>query len=255
MTNESGWQGSPIVHDTIEFEDLLNREFLRRHARPGRIGLSSGTTFADRAIARAQRHLDPDGQWGRWTHAFIFQGVRVDGHQWVIESDLQYHHKHLQLGVQENRLGKYFDEKLYTTLAVLDFGLSEEQAARLVREGLDLVSARVRYSLRELLGTLLALHHPQLRGRENLLARDHSLFCSAFVVHLYRKVRVDLAPGLDSKNVTPEDLARTNIPHTTFLLKRDVPASRLAKVATRVKRRLQARARQIRRAASSLRRA
>ena len=91
--------------------------------------------------------------------------------------------------------------------------------------------------------------------RENLLARDHSLFCSAFVVHLYRKVRVDLAPGLDSKNVTPEDLARTNIPHTTFLLKRDVPASRLAKVATRVKRRLQARARQIRRAASSLRRA
>jgi len=39
----------------------------------------------------------------------------------VIESDLQIHRKHIQLGVQENRVAKYCDEKLYTSLAVLDF--------------------------------------------------------------------------------------------------------------------------------------
>jgi hypothetical protein len=254
MTIDSSWTGSPIVHDTIAFEDLSNREFLTRHARPGRIGLSTGITLADRAIARAERHLNPDGAWGCWSHAFIFQGVRVDGHQWVIESDLSFHQKHLQLGVQENRLEKFYDEKLFTTLAVLDFGLSEEQTNRLVREGLDLVATRGRYSLRELLGTLLALKNPSLRGKENLLARDQSFFCSAFVVHLFRRVRVDLAPGLDSKHVTPEDLSRSDVPHTTFLLKREVPASRLAKVANKVKHRLEARARLVRRAVKTLKR-
>src|SRR6185503_19928997 len=241
MTIDSSWKGSAIVHDTICFEDLSNREFLQRHVRPGRIGLSTGTTLADKAIARAERHLDPDGRWGCWSHAFIFEGVRVDGHQWVIESDLQIHHKHLQLGVQENRLGKYFDQKLYTTLAVLDFGLSEEQTNRLVRDGLDMVAARTRYSLRELIGTLLGFRNPQLRGRENLLARDQCFFCSSFVVHLFRKVRVDIASGLDSKHVTPEDLSLSKLPHTTFLLKRDVPASRLAKITSQVKTRIKAR--------------
>ena len=38
----------------------------------------------------------------------------------MIESDLQVHRKHIQLGVQENRISKYFDEELYTNLAVLD---------------------------------------------------------------------------------------------------------------------------------------
>jgi hypothetical protein len=254
MTIDSSWTGSAIVHDTIAFEDLSNREFLERHARPGRIGLSTGTSLPDRMIARAERHLDPDGRWGCWSHAFIFQGVRVDGHQWVIESDLQFHQKHLQLGVQENRLGKYFDQKLYTTLAVLDFGLSEEQTNRLVRDGLDMVAARNRYSLRELLGTLLALRNPQLRGRENLLARDECFFCSSFVVHLFRGIRVDIAPGLNAKHVTPEDLSISKLPHTTFLLKREVPSSRLAKAASRVKNSIKARADRIRTAAAALKR-
>jgi len=254
MTLDSSWTGSAIVHDTISFEDLSNREFLQRHARPGRIGLTTGTTLADRAVARAQRHLDKDGKWGCWSHAFIFEGVRVDGQHWIIESDLQFQKKHLRLGVQENRLSKFFDEKLYTTLAILDFGLTEEQTNRLIREGLDLVAGRAQYSLRELLGTLLALRNPRLRGRENLLARNECFFCSAFVVHLFRKVRVDLASGLDSKHVTPADLARSSVPHTTFLLKREVPASRLARVANRVKNRLHARARLVRRAVKTLRR-
>ena len=123
----------------------------------------------NKAICRAERHLDSEERWGCWSHAFLFQGVRPDGHHWVIESDLQIHHKHIQLGVQENRVAKYHDEKLYTTLAVLDFGLDAEQVAVLLREALELVATRARYSLRELLGTLIALRHPELRGRGNVL--------------------------------------------------------------------------------------
>src|SRR5205809_4061815 len=112
---------------TVLVTGMSNREFLERHAGPGRIGLSGGVSLIDKAICRAERHLDEQEKWGSWSHAFIFQGQRHDGHHWVIESDLQVLHKHVQLGVQENRVAKYHDEKLYTSLAVLDFGLSETQ--------------------------------------------------------------------------------------------------------------------------------
>ena len=163
---------SDVMHPTHLITGLSNREFLERYARAGRVGLSSGESLVDRAICRAERHLDEQQRWGEWSHAFLFEGERADGHQWVIESDLQFQRKHIQLGVQENRVAKYFDEKLYSTLAVLDFGLTDCQVAVLLREGLELVATREKYSLRELVGTLIALRRPELRGRENLLARE-----------------------------------------------------------------------------------
>ena len=232
---------------TVVVTGLSNREFLELHAQPGRLGLSGGVTFVDQAICRAERHLDERARWGAWSHAFLFQGQRLDGHHWVIESDLQVHHKHIQLGVQENRVAKYYDEKLYTSLAVLDFGLTEAQVACLLREGLELVANRARYSLRELFGTLIALHRPELRGRQNLLARESSMFCSALVQHLYRKAGLDLAPGVDLKNTTPEDIARTALPHVTYLLQREVARSKLTALKTRLRRRVGARIRQMKR--------
>ena len=240
-------QPTAAQSQTLVVTDLSNREFLELHARPGRIGLSGGVTFVDRAICRAERHLDDRAQWGAWSHAFLFQGQRPDGHHWVIESDLQVHHKHIQLGVQENRISKYCDEKLYTNLAVLDFGLTEAQTACLLREGLELVANRARYSLRELFGTLIALHRPEWRGRKNLLARESSMFCSALVQHLFRKAGLDLAPGVDLKNTTPEDIARTTLPHVTYLLQRQVVRSKLAALRTRLRRRVGARLRQMKR--------
>src|SRR2546421_12750858 len=156
-------QPNSIERKLIPVTGLSNRQFLERYAGPGRLGLSGGLTLIDKAICRAQRHLDADENWGSWSHAFIFQGERADGHHWVIESDLQIHRKHIQFGAQENRISKYFDEKLYTTLAVLDFGLNGPQAGALVREGLELIANRRRYSLRELVGTLIALRHTELR--------------------------------------------------------------------------------------------
>ena len=226
---------------------LSNREFLELHARPGRIGLSGGITFIDKAICRAERHLDERQHWGLWSHAFLFEGQRPDGQHWVIESDLQVHRKHIQLGVQENRISKYFDEELYTNLAVLDLGLTEEQVACLLREGLELVANRARYSLRELFGTLIALQRPELRGRRNLLARESSMFCSALVQHLFRKTGLDLAPGVDLKNTTPEDIARTVLPNVTYLLQRQVLRSKLTALKTRLRRRVGARIRHLRR--------
>lgn len=226
---------------------LSNREFLERYAQPGRVGLSSGVTLVDKMICRAERHLDEQERWGHWSHAFIFEGRRADGQHWVIESDLQFVRKHIQLGVQENRITKYFDDQLYTTLAVLDFGLTESQTGSLICEGLELVATRERYSLRELVGTLIALRHPGLRGRENLLSRERSLFCSAFVQYLFRKAGLDLAPGVDAKHTTPEDISRSPVPHITYLLQRELPRSKIDELKKRWHRRVRARIRQFKR--------
>ncbi|HZR16775.1 MAG TPA: hypothetical protein VFE51_05555 [Verrucomicrobiae bacterium] len=211
---------TPAPNQTVIVTGLSNEEFLQRYAQAGSVGLSSGETLVDKAICRAQRHLDPEEHWGSWSHAFLFQGRRPDGHHWVIESDLQVHRKHIQLGVQENRISKYFDEHLYTNLAVVDFNLGPEQVARLLAGAIDLAAQRARYSLRELAGTLLALHHPKLRGRSNVLSRESSMYCSAFIQCVFRNAGLDLAPGVDSKNTTPEDIARTALPHTTYCLQR-----------------------------------
>jgi hypothetical protein len=241
-----------VVHQTTMVEDLSNAEFLERYAHAGRVGLSSGTTLVDRVIARAERHLDDEGRWGCWSHAFIFEGQRADGHHWVIESDLQIDPKHIRLGAQENRLSKYHDEQLYTTLAVLDFGLSEAQTAAVLREGLEQVATRARYSLRELLGTYFALHRPDARSRRNVLSRENSFFCSAFVHHLFRQAGIDLLPGLDVKQTTPEDISRASVPHATWLRQREVPTSLVAKMARRVQRRVRARIKRAKRALGSV---
>jgi len=67
----------------------------------------------------------------------------------------------------------------------LDFGLDETQVATLLREGLELVANRERYSIRELIGTLLVLKKPELRAQENRLAQERSIYCSAFVKQLF----------------------------------------------------------------------
>jgi hypothetical protein len=221
------------VNQVINVRDISNREFLELYARPGRVGLAGGSTLIDRVIRRAERRVHTDGKWSNWSHAFIFGERRCDGHQWVLESDLAAARKHIRFGVQENRVTKYHDEKLYGTLAILDFGLSEEQLRTMLCHGLQLMSDATKYSVRELFGTLLALKKQELRPKENVLARDHSFFCSAFVQHVYRQIGIDLAPGINAKHTTPEDISGTLVPHTRWVLVRDIGESKVrAKVKT-----------------------
>ncbi|MBI5364475.1 MAG: hypothetical protein HZA53_14955 [Planctomycetes bacterium] len=199
---------------------LTNAAFVEEHARAGRVGLVGGASLIDRAIALAQRPLARGAGKSAWSHAFLFQGRRADGRHWVIESDLDVHRKHVRLGVQENRADKYADEAAWPSIAILDFGLTAREVERVHALALELVATRVRYSVRELLGTLVALHRPNASGaraKANPLAREHAIFCSAFVQHVFRECGVDLVPGVDVKHTAPEDLARSPRAKTMWL--------------------------------------
>jgi hypothetical protein len=224
---------------TIYVEGLTNAEFFERHAAPGRIGLFGGPELINRMIGRAQRRLDDDGAWSRWSHAFLFQGRRHDGHHWVVESDLDIHRKHIRLGVQENRVTKFHDDAHATALAVLDFGPTSAQVERVLAGALELVAQRTKYSLREIAGTAWAMRHPEWRPRENLLARDRAFYCSAFVRHVFAEAGVDLVTGIAEKNTAPEHIARTVVPHTKWVLVRgEAPTGRVRGLVKRVKARL-----------------
>jgi hypothetical protein len=231
--------------ETIIVTGISNREFLEQYAQAGRVGLCGGSTRIDIAIRRAQRHLHEARRWSDWSHAFIFAGKRLDGHDWVVESDIQIRRRHIQLGAQENRISKYFDEKMFPTLAVLDFGLDESRVAALLREGLEFVANRERYSLRELIGTFIALRKPELRAQENLLARERSVYCSAFVQRLFSGLGIDLVPGVAGKNTTPEDISRSPAPHVKYLLQREMPGAKIETLHRRVNVGIRARLRKI----------
>lgn len=214
---------------------LTNSEFLERFAQTGRVGLAGGAGLIDVAIRRLERFVEPDNQPSLWSHAFLFEGRRPDGCHWVIESDLEIHRRSIRLGVQENRIEKYADDRDYPLLAVLDFGLDAARAATLIGAGLDMVANRYQYSLRELVGTLARMRKPERRGESNPLAREKSCFCSAFVRHVFAQAGIDLAPGLDEKQTTPEDISRTPVPHTTYLLRH---GGELRDLGTEIKQRL-----------------
>ncbi|HCE43474.1 MAG TPA: hypothetical protein DET40_07985 [Lentisphaeria bacterium] len=180
--------------------------------------LAGGETLLDHMIARAQRHVDPAKAWGRWSHAFIIGEQRCDGQLWVMESDLDMHRKHIRFGAQENRISKFHDGDFYSSLALLDFGLSRETVTKVLAGGLDLIASRTRYSLRELVGTLISLRHQEMRSRKNPLEQPQSFYCSALVRCLFLNAGVDLAPGLDIKNTTPEDIWRSPLIHEAWML-------------------------------------
>jgi len=206
-------------------EGLSNAEFFERYAAPGRVALVGGESLIEKAIRRAQRRQLPEKTWSHWGHVFLCEGRRVDGNHWVIESDLDPHRERTQLGVQENPIAKYHDDGAYPYLAILDFGLSEEQTRVILAEGLRLLADRTQYSLREIAALYWKLKKPDERSGENRLDRgEQAMFCSAFVQHLFLKVGIDFAPEVSTKLTTPEDIAQTGAPHQAYKMLRPAPA-------------------------------
>lgn len=206
---------------------ISNAEFFERYAAPGRVGLCGGVDFINKSIRKLQYHLTPEGHRSPWSHAFLCSGRRVDGRHWLLESDLDIRHKQIRLGVQENRADRYHDAETFPNLAILDFALDEAQTGKVLTEALDLLSGLSHYSLRELIGTLMAMQNPSLRRRRNVLESEGALYCSAMVQHCYSTIGIEFAPGVDHKNVTPHDISMAAHPHTAYVLIREPGRSSL----------------------------
>lgn len=211
-----------------------NRTFLLTHAAPGRIGLCGGTDWINKAIRKAQAPLTADGHRSPWSHAFIFNEQRRDGHWWILESDLDLRYKQMRLGVQENRLDRYFDTLMFPNIAVLDFRLDADQTRKVQVAGLDLLAGLCCYSLTELVGTLFAMHSTRMRQRDNLMSQEGAVYCSAMVQHCYAAAGIDFQAGVPSKNIAPHDIDQSTLPHDSHKLIRDLGVSTLRRLARKL---------------------
>jgi len=209
---------TPAEPTRIVVDGLTNAEFFARHAAPGRVGLVGGPGLLESAIQRAQRKQREDRSWSPWSHAFVLQGQRHDGHHWILESNIEFHRQNVQIGVQESRVAKYFDDATYTACAVLDFGLPEEATQTILGSGLDLLASGTQYSLREILAAYMGLRAPEARNRKSRLAHERAMFCSAFVQHVFLAAGIDFADTVDTKLTTPEDIAQTRVPHVAYVM-------------------------------------
>ena len=58
---------------------------------------------------------------------------------------------------------------------------------------------------------------------------------------LFLDLGLDLVPGVSGKNTTPEDLARSSLPHVKYLLVREMPGATIARLSHQLKTRLRTR--------------
>lgn len=198
------------MNSIIQIKDLSNQQFIEQYAKPGCIGLVSGTHFIDESIKKAQKKITKTGSHSLWSHAFIYSGFRQDGHMWLIESDLEFHKKQIKIGVQENRAEKYFNKEQFPGLAILDFSLDTESQNKIISEALNLVAAKAEYSIREVFGVLYSMLQNKKRNETNILAQDNSFFCSAFVQHCYNAININFNENVSTKHLTPEDIYATS---------------------------------------------
>ena len=193
---------------------MSNEEFFDKHCASGKVVLVGGSALIDRGIKIAQKKITKNKKESLFSHAFIIGEKRIDAKWWVIESDLEIHPKQVKLGVQENRIDKYFDEKIFPNVAILDFKLDKFKTELVLKEGLDLVAARSKYSLREIMGLLFSFKNESERKKENKFSQNNSFVCSSFVQHCYSKINIYFNTAVSLKNMTPEDIFATEVIHT-----------------------------------------
>jgi hypothetical protein len=205
----------------VEIAGISRAAFWEQYAKKGAIGLVGGTLWIHQAICEAQALVTPDHKPSLWAHAFVFTGKSPDGFVWLAESDLVVEPVRLRIvnGAQVSRIDKYYGTKKALHCAVLDFGLSEQAADKVVKKALDMISQKVLYPVSGLFGTLLAY----LSGTEkwrNLWNTRNALYCSAFVQEAYLAAGIDLARDAATTNTSPEHLWLTKTPHSAYLFKR-----------------------------------
>ena len=204
-----------------EIEGISREEFWKQCARKGAVGLVGGTSWIHRAICEAQELVTPDKKPSLWAHAFLFTGKKSDGHDWIVESDITVELSRMRVvnGAQENRIDKYYGTEKALHCAVLDFGLSNQDADKVVQKALDMVTQKIMYPISGLFGTLFAYLFGTEKWRNLWNTRD-ALYCSAFVQEAYLSAGIDLAPDVATTHTGPEHLWQTKVPHKTYVLKR-----------------------------------
>ncbi len=179
--------------------------------------------------------MDPGGAWGLWSHAFLFQGTRHDNQHWVIESDLQFHRKQYPTSACRKTASlEILRREFLHHAGGVGFQAAGRSRGDAVKRGPELVSKHARYSLRELVGTVIALRGSGIaRGRESIGAEKLHVLLGIRAAP-FREGGHRSGPGRPrQEHHAGGDISRTAMPHVTYLLQREPPPEQITRTRAR----------------------
>jgi hypothetical protein len=198
------------------------------HGGRAAIGLTGAYGMIGMGIRHAQRHIRFDRQPSYWSHTFLFYDpISADlavnrsptRSPWIWESTLEpagvFSHYSDRNGVGPRRLADYdyarfdlFRPQCIPNVAVVAFGLKQEEADKVIDRADDPDVDRLRYDLVGLIGTWYAYITSQAE-KPNPLANGQAIYCSAYVQLAYEAAEIDLALGAHQRNTSPEHIWQT----------------------------------------------
>ena len=185
--------------------DLLS--FFQKHSAPGRIGLLHFDFPPARLIDFGQRDLTRDHKSAQWAHVCLFIESR-DGEPWIAESDMNIKSRGSnksadgpQICSVRKWIGGHLDHA-----AVLESGLTLEQARQAEKRAHELIAEGNKYGLLELAGTWMAIKKRDLTYH-SALHREHTMHCSHFLRLILRAADCDpFGQSIAPENTTPEHI-------------------------------------------------
>jgi hypothetical protein len=242
----AGAERNPLLVDmTARFRYRDNAEFLAavarrlrgesaRPARGGRrtppdgvmcIGLIGEYGLVGYGIRTAQEVIRVDRMPSHWSHAFLIasplspdparnRDPRRSPLVWesTLEPPAELNSWVLRDGVGPRRIVDYanstfdlFSQHCVPNIAVIAIGLDGEELAKIRARASDPAVDRLHYDIPGLLGTWFA-YLTDRAGAPNPLATGSGVYCSAYVQLAYDAAGIDLAPGAQQRNTSPEHI-------------------------------------------------
>jgi len=193
-------------------------DFFTTNYKPGLIAVVGTNDAIGLAIREAQKEITTDKKPSLWSHCFILGEMRFDLNgtnntkmksPYIFESDLHVNlfEPQVRNGAQENWIGKWCSDEVENA-ALIDFQISADKTDTVLATALQLVDEQVLYSIKDLIGTWLAVTTLK-QWLPNPLHDEHAMYCSAFVRWCYQQSEVDFIDNaIDVFNTTPEDVAQ-----------------------------------------------
>ncbi len=175
------------------------------------IGLVGHTDLPGVALRRAQSILRWDRRPSLWSHAFlVVEPLGAD----VAAVGIREVPLHSRAGafpepadnaITAATLGHYADARRDPNVALLSLAMSADDAAKVIDRATDNPNLeRLRYDLFETLGFWQA--YLWTRGTPNPLETGVPMAASSMIEYCYEAIAVDLTPGANDRNSSPEHL-------------------------------------------------
>jgi hypothetical protein len=218
--SDEGEQTVSFPSDCVIVDEESPEDFLQQHGRTGRVGLFGGSPVGHRIVRWGQSPITSDRLPSLWSHVVIFSEEKSAKFLYESDMDVGLFPPHLRDGAQRSPISKYFKERRWLYMSILDFLVTDDDAHRVLETCRRMIRQRVRYPVIGLIGTGLRYRIGGVHAGETGLD-SRGLFCSTFVQKAFMEIGIRFHQGVPLRHTGPEHIWQSAIPHHTYLRRKE----------------------------------